>query len=165
MPEITALGWFHTAIGIVALVTGLACFVRSGFITSTERAGQIYLAATLVTAATALGIYNQGGFGVAHLLAVLTLGALAVGGLAERTGLFGGFSPYLQAISYSATFLFHMIPAITDGLMRLPVGDPVVTSIEDPLLRGFYLAFLITYLAGAGFQVLTLRRQARASMA
>ena len=49
--------------------------------------------------------------------------------------------------------------------MRLPVGDPVVTSIEDPLLRGFYLAFLITYLAGAGFQVLTLRRQARASMA
>ena len=48
---------------------------------------------------------------------------------------------------------------ITDGLMRLPVGDPVVTSIEDPLLRGFYLAFLVTYIVGFIVQVRWLRKQ------
>ena len=162
MPEITALGWFHTAIGVVSLVTGIWSFVRFGFISSTERVGQIYLICTLITAVSALGIYNQGGFGVAHILAVLTLGAVLVGGVAERTQLFGGFSGYLQAISYSATFLFHMIPAITDGLMRLPVGDPVVTSIQDPLLRGFYLSFLVAYLVGATVQVLVLRKRSSA---
>jgi len=60
---------------------------------------------------------------------------------------------------YSATLLFHMIPAITDGLMRLPVGHPVVTDIEDPLLRSFYLAFLIVFIVGFIFQVIWLRKQ------
>ena len=106
-------------------------------------------------AATALLI----GFGIAHILALMTLAAVAMGSVAEKTQTFGGLSSYLQAVSYSATFLFHMIPAITDGLMRLPVGNPVVTSIEDPLLRGFYLAFLLTYLLGVSVQMLYLRRR------
>jgi hypothetical protein len=62
-------------------------------------------------------------------------------------------------MSYSATLLFHMIPAITDGLMRLPADAPVVTSIEDPLLKGFYLAFLVTYLIGLSMQFLTLKKR------
>ena len=162
MPEITTLGWFHTAIGILALVTGILSFVRFKLIAWSHGPGRVYLICTLVTALTALGIYNQGGFGVAHILAVLTLGAVLVGSVAEKTTLFGGFSGYLQAISYSATYLFHMIPAITDGLMRLPVNDPVVSTIEDPLLRGFYLAFLVAYLIGALLQVLYLRRSGAA---
>jgi hypothetical protein len=51
-----------------------------------------------------------------------------------------------------------MIPAITDGLMRLPVGDPVVKDIEDPLLKTFYLVFLIAYVVGFAFQVRWLRK-------
>ncbi len=159
MPEMTALGWFHTALGIIALGSGIASFYRHGHIAWSHRSGQVYLLATLITAVTALGIYNQGSFGIAHVLALLTLGAVAVGSLAEKTPWFGSLGKYLQAVSFSATFLFHMIPAITDGLMRLPVGNPVVTSIEDPLLRGFYLAFLITYVLGAAWQVFSLRRQ------
>lgn len=159
MPEITALGWFHTIIGILALATGVVSFARFKLIAWSHRPGVIYLVSTLVTAVTALGIYNQGGFGVAHVLAIMTLGAVAVGSAAEKTTLFGKFSPYLQAVSYSATFLFHMIPAITDGLMRLPPGNPVVTNIEDPLLRGFYLAFLIAYLIGVFLQINYLRKQ------
>ena len=161
MPEITALGWFHTAIGVVSLVTGIWSFVSFGFISSSERVGLIYLICTLITDVSALGIYNQGGFGIAHSLALLTLGAVLVGGVAERTRIFGGFSAYFQAISYSATFLFHMIPAITDGLMRLPVGDPIVTDIQDPLLRGFYLSFLVAYLVGVTVQVVVLRKRAK----
>lgn len=160
MPEMTALGWFHTVLGILALLSGVLSFARFRLIAWAHGPGRFYLICTLITALSALGIYNQGGFGVAHVLALLTLGAVLVGSVAEKGALFGKLSPYLQAVSYSATFLFHMIPAITDGLMRLPVGDPVVTSIEDPLLRGFYLAFLATYVVGALAQVVFLRRQA-----
>jgi len=103
-------------------------------------------------------IFRHGGFGVAHALAVLTLLALALGTIAAMTRLFGALSAYIQAMSYSATLLFHMIPAITDGLMRLPADNPIVTNIEDPLLKGFYLAFLVTYIIGTGIQVLLLRK-------
>ncbi len=159
MPEITLIGWFHTVIGLLAILTGVYSLVRFKVIQSHQLTGKIYLICTLIAALSALGIYKHGGFGIAHALAVLTLLAVLVGGVAEKTGLFGGGSRYIQAASYSATFLFHMIPAITDGLMRLPVGSPIATSPEDPLLRGFYLAFLVTYVVGLGFQIKWLRKQ------
>jgi uncharacterized membrane protein len=157
MPEITLFGWFHTLVAIVALLAGFYTLARFKVISSEQLSGKIYLICTIIAAASALGIYKHGGFGVAHFLAVLTLLAVLVGGAAEKTGFFGKFSSYLQAASYSATLLFHMIPAITDGLMRLPVGAPFVTDLADPLLRGFYLAFLVAYVVGLGLQFLWLR--------
>ncbi len=168
MPEITLFGWFHTIIGITALLSGIYSLVKHKVILGRNTSGKIYLLCTLIAAASALGIFHQGdGFNPddimgslnpAHHLAILTLVALFGGRVAETTKLFGGLSPYLQATAYSATFLFHSIPAITDGLMRLPVDGPVVTNIEDPLLRGFYLAFLITYVVGLSLQILWLRK-------
>ena len=159
MPEISLFGWFHTIIAIVGILAGIYSLAKFKVIALSQLTGKIYLICTLLAAMSALGIYRHDGFGAAHALAVLTLIALAVGFVAEKKQLFGGFSPYMQAASYSGTFLFHMIPAITDGLMRLPVDGPVVTSIEDPLLKQFYLAFLITYVVGLVLQVLWLRKQ------
>ena len=165
MPEITLFGWFHTIIGITALLTGVYSLAKFKIISLDQQTGKIYLVCTLIAAVTALAIFRRGEFGPAHALAVLTLLALLVGTVAAKTQIFGKFSTYLQATSYSATFLFHMIPAITDGLMRLPADAPIVTSIEDPLLAGFYLAFLVTYVVGLIFQLLWLRRQAAAAAA
>ena len=160
MPEITLFGWFHTVVGILALVTGVYTLAKFKVIRFEQLSGKTYLILTLIAAASALGIFKHGGFGVAHGLAVLTILAVLVGGVAEKTQLFGNLSPYIQAASFSATFLFHMIPAITDGLMRLPVDSPVVTNIEDPLLRGFYLSFLVAYVVGFSLQVRWLRNAA-----
>ena len=160
MPEITLFGWFHTIIAIVALLSGVFSLAKYKVLMAKNMSAKIYLICTFIAAASALGIYNaSGSFNPAHGLAILTLLALLVGRTAETTKLFRGLSPYLQATAYSATFLFHMIPAITDGLMRLPVDSPVVTDIEDPFLRSFYLAFLITYLVGLSLQILWLRKQ------
>ena len=79
-----------------------------------EKLRKIVYFSTLLVAGSALGIYNQGGFGVAHVLAVLTLIALAGGYIMERYKWFGSFSKYFQALGYTSTLLFHMIPAITD---------------------------------------------------
>ena len=126
MPEIIPLGWFHTVMGIVAIGSGVYTLAKFKEISLQTRSGQIYLVTTLITAATALGIFQHGTFGPGHVLALLTLAALATGTVAATLKPFGKFSRHVQALSYSATLLFHSIPAVTDGLLRLSAG------IEDP---------------------------------
>jgi hypothetical protein len=65
----------------------------------------------------------------------------------------------VQAVSYSATLLFHSVPAVTDGLLRLPAGDPVLTSIEDPILKMCYLGLLTLFLLGVSLQLRWIHRQ------
>ncbi|MCZ6855903.1 MAG: hypothetical protein O7G86_18465 [Gammaproteobacteria bacterium] len=159
MPEIIPLGWFHIVVGIVALYSGVFALARYREITLQSRSGQIYLVTTLITAGSALAIFQHGEFGPGHALAVMTLLALAAGTVAAKTKLFGKLSRYVQAFSYSATLLFHCVPAVTDGLLRLPPGNPVLTSIEDPLLRMCYLLLLIIFLVGVSLQLRWIHRQ------
>ena len=159
MPEMTMLGWFHTVLGVVAVLSGFYTLYKYRVISVQEGAGKLYVYATLLVAGSALGIYNQGGFGIAHILAVLTLLALASGLIMEKIKLFGSFSKYLQALAYTSTLLFHMIPAITDFLRRLPVGDPFIDSFEDPLLVNFHLAFLLIFVVGIIAQIFWLKKQ------
>lgn len=160
MPEISPIGWFHTALGVIALVSGAVALIRSREITLRTPLGKLYLLATLVTAATALLIFQRGSFGPGHALAVMTILALFVGTLAATTKLFGKLSRYVQALGYSSTLLFHCVPAVTDGLMRLPVGDPVVSSLDDPLLQACYLVLLVLFLIGITMQLRWISRDA-----
>lgn len=159
MPEMTILGWFHTIFGVFALVTAFYTLRHYKVISMDNLAGKLYVYITIFVAGSALAIYNQGGFGVAHWLAVLTLVAVFGGMVMEKFQLFGGFSKYFQAMGYTSTLLFHMIPAITDFLRRLPVGDPFVDSFEDPLILNFHLAFLLIYLIGLVIQLRWLKSQ------
>ncbi len=159
MPEMIPLGWFHTLMGAIALVSGGFTLAKYKEILLQRRSGQVYLVTTLITAGTALAIFQRGEFGPGHALAVMTLLALMVGTVAATTQIFGKFARYLQAISFSATLLFHCIPAVTDGLLRLPVGDPVLSSIEDPILKMCYLALLVLFLLGISLQLRWIRSQ------
>ncbi|MCH9695277.1 MAG: hypothetical protein K0U72_12275 [Gammaproteobacteria bacterium] len=159
MPEMSPLGWFHTAMGIIALVSGGMALIKFKEITLQSRSGQTYLASTLVTAVTALAIFKHGGFGPAHALAVMTLLALAVGMLASLTGLFGKFSRYVRAIGFTSTLLFHSIPAITDALLRLPVDDPFLASFEDPIMQKAHLAVVVIFLVGLAVQLRWIHQQ------
>jgi len=153
------LGWFHTVLGVSALIIAFYTLIKYKIITLAQFSGKLYLLVTIIVAVSALGIYNQGGFGVAHMLAVLTLLAVAGGVIMEKIKLFGSFSKYFQALGYTSTLLFHMIPAITDFLRRLPVGDPFVDSLEDPLLVSFQLAFLLIFFVGIIVQIFWLKKQ------
>jgi uncharacterized membrane protein len=145
--------------GIIALVSGGFTLAKFKEISLQTRSGQIYLATTLITAGTALAIFQHGEFGPGHALAVMTLLALAVGTVAATLKPFGKLSRHVQAVSYSATLLFHCIPAVTDGLLRLPVGNPVLTSIDDPILKMCYLGLLTVFLVGVSLQLRWIHRQ------
>ena len=151
-------GWFHTFMGIFALLSGFYSLVKYKIINSQNTSAKIFLICTLIAAVTALTLYKQGGFGVGHMLAVLTLLALFVGRINEKELFFGWLAPYFQAICYTSLFLFHSIPAITDGLRRLPVDDPVITTLTDPLLIGFYAAFFLIYFIVLILQMIWVKR-------
>ena len=159
MPEISTLGWLHTALGAIAIISGVVTLARHKEITLETRSSQVYLFATLITAVSALGIYQHGSFGPGHGLALMTLLALGAGTFAATHKLYGDTSRYVQAISYSATLLFHSIPAVTDGLLRLPVGNPVLSSIDDPVLKMTYLGLFVVFLVGISLQLRWIYRQ------
>jgi uncharacterized membrane protein len=100
MTGLTTLGIFHTAVSLIALACGVAALVRSREISPRDRLGQIYLLGTLISAATGLGIFQHGGFGPPHVLALMTLAALAIGTVAALTSVFGRASRSVQAIAY-----------------------------------------------------------------
>lgn len=159
LPPITFLGWIHTGCGIAAISIGAYALNKYKVISFSERAAKIYLLLTLITASTALAIYNQGGFRIAHVLAILTLLALMAGTIVEKTYMLGSLSKYFFTLCYTSTFLFHMIPAITDTLRRLPVGDPFATSLDDPLVVSFHVLFFVIFVFSYVWQVQWLKRE------
>jgi hypothetical protein len=151
------LGIFHTLVGVVALVSAAIALVRRKEISPSDRAGQVYLAATLVTAATAFGIFRHGGFTPGHGLAIMTIVAIAIGALAKATTIFGGAAHMVQAIAFTSTLLFHAIPTVTEGLTRLPPGAPVYASGEDPAFQKIYGVILVLFIVGLTMQIRWLR--------
>ena len=144
--------------GVIAILTAAYTLYQHRIIRAADKSGRAYLLITLVVAGSALAIYNQGGFGVGHILAVITLAALLAGYLLETLTPFGKWSVYLQTGAYTATVLFHTIPAISDFLRRLPVGDPFVDSMDAPLVQSFHLGFLTAFIVGVLAQRMWLTR-------
>src|SRR5262245_6619602 len=127
MLGLTTLGTFHTAISLIALGAGIVALFRYKEISPRTRAGLIYVITTVIVCLTGFGIFQHGGFGKPHILGIITLAVLALAAIAGYTRLFGRLSPYVETVSYSATFFFHMIPTITEGSNRLPPGAPLLT--------------------------------------
>src|SRR5499426_2979423 len=153
MLGLSTLGLIHTAISLVALVTGFILIVRDRSISPSARFGPTYLLATLLTAATALGIFRHGGFGPPHALAILTLAALAAGWAASYMRIFGRAAPYVEAVCYSATYLFHLVPGFTETLTRLPVGAPIAASDQAPILQTIDVTLLVLFLVWVVWQI------------
>ncbi|MBW8758079.1 MAG: hypothetical protein JF586_10770 [Burkholderiales bacterium] len=157
MHAMTPFGIFHTLISLVAVIAGVISFFREGHISWSDRLGKTYTVFTIASCVTALFIFHHGGFGPPHIVAVLTLVMLAIAALARATRIFGRGARHVETLSYSATFLFHMIPAVTETATRLPPGAPWVDSPDSPSLKAVYLALLVAFLVGAVVQSRRLR--------
>jgi uncharacterized membrane protein len=158
MLGLTTLGIVHTAISLIAVLTGLIALIRDKVISIKNGVGQTYLVTTFLTAATGLGIFQHGGFGKPHVLSILTIVALVIGTVAATTNFYGRFSRVTNVIAYTATFLFHMIPGITETLTRLPQGAPIASSADDPFLKPFVGAFVVLFLIVVTLQIRWVRK-------
>ena len=151
---LTTLGVIHTAISLVAVGAGIVGFVRDKRIDLGNGAGKTYLITTILTCLTGFGIFQHGGFGKPHALGVLTLLVLAVAWkVAAR--------PALQTVLLSLTFFFHMIPAVTETLTRVPMGAPILPNAEAPELQVITGVMFVLFVIGATLQVRRLNQLAR----
>jgi uncharacterized membrane protein len=155
--NLTILGAFHTAIGLFAVAVGIVAFVRHGAIGTTTTVGRAYLWSTLITVLTGFFIFRHGGFGNPHVLGVVTLIVLGVALVADKTKFFGRSSPYVETVAYSLSFFFHFIPGTAESLTRLPLGAPLASHPEAPIVTGIVGVFFVIFLIGATWQVMRLR--------
>ena len=138
--EISLIGWIHTILGTLAIIVAVFIIAAQGFIKSKNNLGKFYIIATLITASTALMLFKNGGFNLAHILAILTIVAIVLGITSEKYNIFG-VSKYIQAMSYTGSVLFHLLPGIAEVNKRLPIDDPMGLSVLDPVNIRYYLIF------------------------
>ncbi len=150
---LTQLGTVHTAISLVAVAAGFISLFRYKNIFYANTVGKVYVITTVLTCLTGFGIFQHGGFGKPHALGIITLIVLAIAATAEYTQVFKRLSPYVRTVSYSATFLFHWIPAITETSTRLPLGHPLLADAEAPELKVATGVLGLLFLIGAYLQV------------
>ena len=165
MLGLTTLGVFHTAISLVAVAAGFFALVRDKEISWRNGVGKLYVVTTVITCLTGFGIFQHGGFGKPHALGIITLVALVVAGIAGYSRSFGRISRQVEIVSYSATFLFHWIPAVTETTTRLPVGAPLFPDAEAPGLQLVSAVLFALFLVGVVLQLRRLRAQQQAVLA
>ena len=158
--DISFIGWIHTLIALIAILSGAYSLKKYTIIETKNFSAKIFIVTTIIAAITALLIYKRG-FGVGHLLAIITLFAVIFGYINERGWFFGFLAPYFQTVSYSALFLFHMIPGITEILRRFPPDNPIVidSNVDHPILISFYITFFISYLIITTNQIIWLQKR------
>lgn len=162
MLGITAFGWVHTVISLLAMAAAVVALVRYGGIALATAPGRAFVGLTAASCVTGLFIFHHGGFGPPHVLALTTLVVLVVAALAERRRLFGDASAYVATAAWSLAFFFHFIPGFTETLTRLPVGAPYASGPDDPKLQTLIGATFAVFVIGMLWQLVRLRRRQRA---
>jgi uncharacterized membrane protein len=165
MLGLTPLGTIHTAISLIALVAGFVALWRYREISTRTTSGQTFVGGTVLSCLTGFGIFQHGGFGNPHILALVTLVVLAAALAAEHSGVFGRVSRYVATVGYSLSFFFHFIPGTVETLTRLPAGAPYLSNPDDPKAQPIIGFFFLLFLAGATLQVLRLRSLPEAATA
>jgi len=157
MFDITSFGAFHTLISLVAVAAGIAAFIKFGEISPRSGAGVAYIWFTIATCATGFFIFRRGEFGPPHVLGVVTIIVLGIAYIAGRERFSKGIGRYVEAVGYSLTFFFHMVPALTETFTRLPRQSPFFTGPEDPRLVATIGVFFLVFVVGATVQIIRLR--------
>jgi hypothetical protein len=161
MLGLTTLGIIHTAISLIAVGAGIVALARDKQIIGRNRVGRLYIWTTVVTCVTGFPIMQHGGFGKPHATGIITLLTLVIAWQAGRGKWFGGATRYVEVVSYSATFLFHMIPAFVETSTRLPVGAPLVTNRDGREVQVVTGILFALFLVGATLQLRRLRKEER----
>jgi uncharacterized membrane protein len=134
MLGLSSLGFIHTVISVIALLSASWSLARHGQMSPRTRVGQVYVLATLLTAITALFIFQRGGIGPGHAMAVATLLALLTWYLAVYTNKAGRWSRQVSIISFTSTLLFHFLAGATETLTRVPPSQPLLPGPQAPQL-------------------------------
>ena len=151
---ITYMGWFHTIVGIPAIIAGLYLLLRDRFIYIDKNLAKFYLIATVVTSASSLFIFRAtGAFNMAHFTSVIIILAALFAYILHKKSIFGSLNVYLKQLALTGTVFFSMLPTTVEVLKRVPPSNPLANSIEDPLVQTFYMSYVVIFGIFAVYQI------------
>ncbi|MGH6751963.1 MAG: hypothetical protein ACREO0_05275 [Pseudoxanthomonas sp.] len=160
---ISPLGWLHTLGSLPAIPLAAYMLVKHGRIVPETRAGRAYFWFMLLGVLTVYPIAHQP---VSSIVATVTLAVLLLGYGISRGSMAKRFGKYIEAISLSLSVFLLMVPTVSESLRRLPVGNPLVTDLKDPLLLGVQGALFLALIVGIPLQMRALyKRKAAQSKA
>lgn len=158
MLGISPLGWLHTLGSLPAIPLAGYMLIKYGRITPQSTAGRAYFWFMLLGASSVFLIAHQT---VSYGVASVTLALLLLGYVARRLPLPNGALAYVETVALSTTVFLLLIPTATETLRRIPVGNPFVTDLKDPILLGTQAGLLVGLVVGLAFQVISLRRRTK----
>lgn len=153
---ISPLGWLHTLGSLPAIPLAAYMLVRHGRIVPGTRAGRAYFWFMLLGVLTVYPIAHQP---ISSIVATVTLVVLLLGYGISRWPMAKRFGKYIETASLSVSVFLLMVPTVSESLRRLPVGDPLVTDLKDPLLLGAQGALFLALIVGIPLQMRALYKR------
>lgn len=149
---LSALGIFHTVIGVAAIVAALVDFIKYGKINLNTVSGKIYFYGTVITSLTSLGISKHGGFNPGHVFSIfiifLVFGAYYLNLKRKNSTR----ARYFENFWLSFSFFLSLVPTVNETFTRIPLGHPLAKDITDPVIGKTLLVLLILFIAGSIYQ-------------
>ncbi|MBC6110316.1 hypothetical protein ACFOG5_05945 [Pedobacter fastidiosus] len=146
------LGIFHTAIGVIAIVSAIASYIKYGKINLAALSGKTYFYCTMITSLTALGISKHGGFNAGHVFSLLIVVLVSVAYFLYQKKQGNNRNRYFENFCLSFSFFLSWIPTVNETFTRIPIGHPLAKAPSDPIIGGTLLFLLIIFVAGSIYQ-------------
>jgi len=130
--------------------------IKYGRIVPETSAGRAYFWFMLLGVLTVYPIAHQP---ISSIIATITLVVLLLGYGISRWPTANRFGKYIETISLSISVFLLMVPTVSESLRRLPVGNPLVTDMKDPLLLGAQGALFLILIIGIPLQIRALYKR------
>jgi hypothetical protein len=153
---ISPLGWLHTLGSLPAIPLAAYMLIKYGRIVPETSAGRAYFWFMLLGVLTVYPIAHQP---ISSIIATITLVVLLLGYGISRWPTANRFGKYIETISLSISVFLLMVPTVSESLRRLPVGNPLVTDMKDPLLLGAQGALFLILIIGIPLQICVLYKR------
>jgi hypothetical protein len=161
LPQLSALGWFHTLGSLPAVPIALYMLIRHGRVTPEALIGKAYLVFMYIGAISGVLVIKDPP-GVA--ISILSLGSLTVGALVHKATFLGRHRNWIQTVALSTSVFTLFLPSLTETFTRLPAGHPIASSPQAPLVVTLQLSLVVILIVGVTLQLMFLKRPAQATV-
>lgn len=162
LPQLSALGWFHTLGSLPAVPLALILLFRHGRITPETTLGKAFLVFMFVGALSGVAVVKSPP-GV--LISILAVGSLVVGSGVRFIRPLAKQRWWIETVALSTSVFTLFLPSVTETLTRLPADGPVADSPQAPLVVAFQLTLLVVLIVGVILQLMFLKRPVPATVA
>jgi hypothetical protein len=160
--HLSTVGYVHTFFGLVGVVLAFYMLIRHRKIDPKSSAGMAYFVAVTVSCILVFALpRNPPDLNPVpgYVLTLLTLTCLFLGFFIRFIRIRA--SRFLEVLGLSGSLFFSMVPAINETLTRLPVGAPLASSPQDPLVLKSLGVLAILFVALCVAQIAHIRKSER----